>query len=439
MQQLALSLAAIATVVGAPALAQDELNEARETESVERPAPDPAVEEALTALDIVPVFDGHNDVPYQLRIRFENRINGFDFTDTTETGANHPQGRVMHTDLDRLREGRVGAQFWSVFVSVNQTEPEAVHQTIEQIDVLKRLIDVYPDQLAYTDNADAIENAIASGRIASIIGIEGGHSIGSSLAVLRQMYELGARYMTLTHFSNTPWADSATDDPVHGGLSNFGKDVVREMNRLGMLVDLSHVSEDTMMDALDVTRAPLIFSHSGARAVNGHSRNVPDSVLLRLPDNGGIVMVDAVPGYLNDERRLWFAERVAVEARQNSLFRGQPDVVEAALAEWDAANPEPETTVSHMADHIDHIRTLIGVEYIGIGGDFDGIPNGPVGFEDVSGYPQLFAELIRRGYSQVELELIANGNALRVLREAERYASRVRSQRPIETLISEEG
>lgn len=446
MQQLALSLAAVVAVLVTPASAQEadpmpddgvsENEVSLELEAEPAPPPDPALEEALIALSIAPIFDGHNDVPYQLRIRYENQIDAFDFTDTTGTGENHPQGRVMQTDLNRLREGRVGAQFWSVFVSVNQTEPEAVRQTIEQIDVLKRLIDVYPDQMVYTESADAIENAMASGKIASIIGLEGGHSIGSSLAVLRQMYGLGARYMTLTHFSNTPWADSATDDPVHGGLSDFGKDVVREMNRLGMLVDLSHVSEDTMMDALDVTRAPVIFSHSGARAVNGHSRNVPDSILLRLPENGGIVMVDAVPGYLNEERRLWFAERVAVEARQNSLFPGQPDLVEAAVTEWDAANPEPETTVGHMADHIDHIRELIGVEYIGIGGDFDGIPNGPVGFEDVSDYPQLFAELVRRGYSQVELELIASRNALRVLREAERYASRVSNQRPIETLIS---
>ncbi|UAB79827.1 dipeptidase [Erythrobacter sp. SCSIO 43205] len=396
---------------------------------------DPAMQEALAALAIAPVFDGHNDVPYQLRIRYANQIDGFDFTDTTGTGASHPQGRVMQTDLTRLQEGRVGAQFWTVFVSALQSEPEAVRQTMEQIDVIKRLIAMYPDQMAYADNADAIESAMVEGKIASIIGMEGGHSIGSSLAVLRQMYALGARYMTLTHFRNTPWADSATDTPEHGGLSEFGKDVVREMNRLGMLVDLSHVSEEAMMDALDVARAPVIFSHSGARAVNGHSRNVPDSVLLRLPDNGGVVMVDAVPGYINDERRIWFAEREAVEARQNSLYPGQPDVVEAAMAEWDEANPEPVTTVAHMADHIDHIRELIGVEYIGIGGDFDGIPSGPVGFEDVSGYPELFAELVRRGYSQVELELIASRNILRALRKAERHAASVASERPIESLL----
>lgn len=449
MQYTGLRLVALITLFASPVTAQDasplsagEIADAADEASavIEEPArpPDPALEEALMALDIAPVFDGHNDVPYQLRIRYENQIDGFNFQDTTGTGANHPQGRVMQTDLNRLSQGRVGAQFWSVFVSVNQTEPEAVRQTIEQIDVIKRLIDQYPEQMAYTDSADGIESAMANGRLASIIGMEGGHSIGSSLAVLRQMYDLGARYMTLTHFSNTPWADSATDDPVHGGLSEFGRDVVREMNRLGMIVDLSHVSEETMMDALDVARAPVIFSHSGARAVNGHSRNVPDAVLLRLPDNGGIVMVDAVPGYLNEERRLWFAERVAQEARQKSLFPGQPGIVEQAMAEWDDANPEPVTTIGHMADHIDHIRALVGVEYIGIGGDFDGIPNGPEGFEDVSGYPQLFAELVRRGYSQVELELIANRNILRVLREAERHSARMHDQRPIETLIPAE-
>ena len=268
-----------------------------------------------------------------------------------------------------------------------------------------------------------------------MLGMDGGQSIGSSRAVLRQMSALGARYMTITHSRNTPWADSATDAPEHGGLSDFGKDVIREMNRMGMLVDLSHVSEDAMMDALDAARAPVIFSHSGVRAINGHARNVPDSVLARLPENGGIVMVVALPGFLNEDRRDWYATREAVQARQESLFQGQPGVVEAAMADWDAANPEPATMISHMADHIDHIRDMIGVEYIGIGADFDGMPTGPVGFEDTSGYPQLFAELARRGYSQVEMELIASRIAIRVLREAEAYAGRVSDMPPIETLI----
>lgn len=444
MHKAAWSMIAVATCLATPLGAQELQGPGdgvpQNDEAVPLPPEpmDPALEEALAALEVAPVFDGHNDVPYQLRIRYENQIDGFDFTDTTATGADHPQGRMMQTDLNRLEEGRVGAQFWSVFVSVRQTEAQAVRQTLEQIDVIKRLIVQNSAKMTYADNVDAIEDAMAEGKIASVIGIEGGHSIGSSLAVLRQMYALGARYMTLTHFQNTPWADSATDDPEHGGLSDFGKDVVREMNRLGMLVDLSHVSEKAMMDALDVTSAPVIFSHSGARAVNGHSRNVPDDVLLRLLENGGIVMVDAVPGYLNNERREWFAERAATEARAKSLYPGQPDIVEAQIADWDGANPEPQTTLAHMADHIDHIRSLIGVEYIGIGGDFDGIPSGPIGFEDVRGYPALFAELVRRGYSQVELELIASRNILRVMREAEREASRQSNKRPIETLIESE-
>lgn len=433
MQHAVLSLAAIAACLASPVAAQD----AETIESAPVAELDPALAAAEAALEIAPVFDGHNDVPIQLRSRFDNQINQFDFADTTGTGETHPEGRVMHTDLARLKQGRVGAQYWSVYVPASLSEPEAVQMTIEQIDVTKRLIARYPDSLRFVETADEVEAAIDDGVIASMLGMEGGHSIGSSLGVLRQMYELGARYMTLTHSRNTPWADSATDNPEHGGLTDFGKDVVREMNRIGMLVDLSHVSEEAMHDALDVAGAPVIFSHSGARAVNGHARNVPDSVLLRLPENGGVVMVVGLPGFLNNERREWYAEREAVLARQNSLYQGQPDRVAAFMAEWDAANPEPATMISHMADHIDHIRALIGVEYIGIGGDFDGMPSGPVGFEDVSGYPQLFAELVRRGYSQVELELIASRNAMRALRAAEMYAARISNQDPIETRLPE--
>jgi membrane dipeptidase len=397
---------------------------------------DAATATANAALEAAPIFDGHNDVPNQLRDRVANQINAFDFEDTTATATTHPEGRAMQTDLARLKQGKVGAQFWSVYVPSNPDEPEAVQQVIEQIDVTKRLIARYPAGLRYAETADQVERAMAEGKVASLMGMEGGHAIGSSLAVLRQLYALGARYMTLTHNSNTAWADAATDNPVHGGLSAFGMDVVREMNRIGMLVDLSHVSEATMLDALDVAKAPVIFSHSGARAINGHPRNVPDSVLARLPANGGIVMVVALPGFLNEQRRQWFAKRSAEEARQRALFQGQPDTVKTALAAWDKANPEPVTTIKHMADHIDHIRKLAGVEFIGIGGDFDGMPSGPVGFEDVRGYPLLFAELARRGYSQVELEMIASRNALRVMRAAEAYAASVADMAPIETLIS---
>ena len=437
MQHAALSFIALAACLAAPIQAQEiEGSVAEDIAPVIDP--DPAIGIAEAALEIAPVFDGHNDVPIQLRRRFDNQINGFDFDDTTDTGP-EVGGRPMHTDILRLREGRVGAQYWSVYVPASLTEPQAVQMTIEQIDVMKRLIAQYPDDLRYVETADEVERAIADGRVASMLGMEGGHSIGSSLAVLRQMYALGARYMTLTHSRNTPWADSATDDPEHGGLNDFGRDVIREMNRIGMLVDLSHVSEEAMMDALDVARAPVIFSHSGARAINGHARNVPDSVLMRLPENGGIVMVVALPGFLNNERREWFAEREAQQARLGSLYLGQPDVVEAEMARWDADNPEPATMISHMADHIDHIRDLIGIEYIGIGADFDGMPTGPVGFEDVRGYPALFTELARRGYSQVELELISSRNALRVLREAEEYAGRQAGRPPIETRLSPGG
>ena len=436
MQYLALSLTALAPVLAmawsAPLVAQDEPVPAPEVVAV---PVDPALEAAKVALEAAPVFDGHNDVPIQLRGRFDNQINTIDFADTAYTAQSHPQGRMMQTDLARLKEGKVGAQYWSVYVPASLSEPEAVQMTIEQIDVMKRLIARYPEALQFAETADQVEAAMAQGKVASLLGMEGGHSIGSSLAVLRQMYALGARYMTLTHSVNTPWADSATDTPKHDGLTDFGKDVVREMNQLGMLVDLSHVSENAMHDALDVAKAPVIFSHSGVTAVSGHARNVPDSVLQRLPENGGIVMVVALPGFLNEERRQWYSRWQAEEARLKSLNLGRPDRVKVALDEWEAANPEPQTTISHMADHIDHIKSLIGVEYIGIGGDFDGMPTGPVGFEDVSGYPQLFAELVRRGYSQAELEMIASRNALRVLRDAERYAANMRGEPPIETLM----
>lgn len=389
-------------------------------------------EVAAAALEAAPVWDGHNDVPIQLRGRWLNMIGTFDFEDTSATGPEHSAGRTMHTDLARLREGKVGAQFWSVYVSAALSEPEAVQATIEQIDVTRRLIARYPEDLALALDADEAERAMAAGKIASMIGMEGGHSIGSSLAVLRQMYDLGARYLTLTHSANTPWADSATADPEHGGLTGFGKDLVREMNRIGMLVDLSHVSEDTMMDAIDVSTAPVIFSHSGARSVNGHARNVPDSVLARMKENGGIVMVVALPGFLNEERRQWFAHRSGYEARLKSLWQGQPARVKEGMEQWDAAWPEPETHVSHMADHVDHIRDVAGIDHIGIGADYDGMDSGPVGMEDAAGYPALFVELARRGYSQTDLEKIASRNMMRVLRAAEAVKAARAGDPPVE-------
>lgn len=392
---------------------------------------------AAAALDAAPVFDGHNDAPGQLRSRHDNQINAFDFTDTLDE-HDHVGGAdgAMHTDLVRLQKGKVGAQFWSVYVPHNANEAAAVQQTIEQIDVTKRLIARNPDTMRYVLTADQVESAMRDGKIASLLGMEGGYSIGSNLGVLRQFHAMGARYLTLTHNFNIPWADAATDNPKHGGLTDFGKDVVREMNRLGMLVDLSHVSEDTMMDALDVARAPVIFSHSGARGVTPHPRNVPDSVLARLPENGGVVMVVALPRFINEDLRQWDARRAAELARLRVVHLGNPEAATAAMDRWLAANPEPKSTIADVADHIMHIRKIAGVEHIGIGGDYDGMPIGPVGMEDVSGYPALFTELARRGLSQAELEMIASRNILRVMRAAEAYAASVAGEPPIETLIN---
>jgi membrane dipeptidase len=275
-----------------------------------------------------------------------------------------------------------------------------------------------------------------AGKIAGMMGMEGGQSIGSSLAVLRQMYDLGVRYMTLTHSKNIPWADSATDAPVLDGLNDFGRQVVREMNRIGMIVDLSHVSEATMKDALEVAKAPVIFSHSGVRAVNPHPRNVPDSVLPLVKANGGIVMVVFLPSFLDADVRAQGLARTAEDARLKALYPGDPVAAKAALAAWDAANPVPKTNVQKVADHIDHLKKTIGVDHIGLGGDYDGMDSAPVGMEDVSGYPALFTELAKRGYSQAELEKIASGNMLRVLKAVEAYAASQKGQPPIETPVA---
>ena len=413
MRHFLFATAAAVLAVSAPAAAQTE-----------------AERTASAALEAAPVWDGHNDVPIQLRSRLGNVINQFDFDDTLDTATD--ARNAMHSDLNRMRQGKVGAQWWSVYVSASLPEAEAVQATVEQIDVTKRLITRYPQDLQLALTADDVEEAMAAGRIASLLGMEGGHSIGSSLAVLRQMYDMGARYMTLTHGKTLSWADSATDAPQHDGLNAFGKDVVREMNRIGMLVDLSHVSEAAMMDALDVAQAPVIFSHSGARAVTGHLRNVPDSVLARMPENGGIVMAVALPWFITEDLRQHAAARTAERARLEALFPGLPDTVAAQLAKWDAENRAPVSTISDLADHIDHIRDVAGIDHIGIGGDYDGMPTGPIGMEDVTGYPALFVELAKRGYSQEDLEKIASRNMLRVIRGAEAYAASVTDMAPIE-------
>lgn len=391
---------------------------------------------AAAALAAAPVWDGHNDVPEQLRDRRKNLLEGFDFTDTTGTADPANGNGAMHTDLKRMRAGKVGAQFWSVYVSANLNDQQAVQATLEQIDVAKRLVAQYPGDLTLCLDSVCVEAAWKKGRIASLMGMEGGHSIGGSLAVLRQMYALGARYMTLTHFKNNTWADAATDAPAHNGLTPLGKDMVREMQRLGMLVDLSHVSEKTMLDALEVAKAPVIASHSNAFAINHHPRNVPDRVLDALKTNGGMVMVNFYPPYVVEAARQWSANRDAEDARLKSLWRGQPDKAKAALAEWDKANPMPRGSVKDVADHLDYIAKRIGADHVGLGGDLDGIETTVVGMEDASSYPALFVELARRGWSQQDLEKLSSRNLMRVLKAAETYAASQRGAKPIENPAS---
>lgn len=393
-------------------------------------APPEAVADA--ALKAAPVWDGHNDVPEQLRDRRQNMLDGFDFTDTRGTADPAKNLIAMQTDLKRLRQGKVGAQFWSVYVPASLPEPQAIQATLEQIDTAKRLVARYPGAMMLATSSAEVERALKAGRIASLIGMEGGHSIGGSLAVLRQMYALGARYMTLTHSKNNAWADSGTDKPVHSGLTDFGRKVVREMQRLGMLVDLSHVSEKTMMDTLDLAGAPVIFSHSNARALNGHPRNVPDTVLARLKANGGIVMVNAYPPYVTQATWQWNARRAAEKGRLEVVFNGNPDGAAAALAEWEKANPVPAGSISDVADHIEHIRKLAGIDAVGLGGDFDGIEFAVKGMEDVSTYPALFGELARRGWTQTELEKLSSRNMMRVLKAAEAYAAAHKGDAPLE-------
>lgn len=388
---------------------------------------------AQQALAEAPVWDGHNDVPWQLRTRMHNEIHDFDFNDSTKAPSAEGEDGAMQTDLPRLAKGKVGAQFWSVYVSANLSEAQPVQATIEQIDAIKRLVARYPDQLQMAYSTGDVMAARKAGKIASLIGMEGGYSINGSLGVLRQMYALGARYMTLTHSKTIPWADSATDDPQHDGLSDFGRDVVREMNRIGMIVDLSHVSEATMMDVLDVSKAPVMFSHSGARAVNGHARNVPDSVLARLKQNGGIVMTVGYPVFLSEKLRQWGADKSAEEARLKSLWLGQPQQVEVGMKAWRSEHPQPVASASDWADHIDHVRKIAGIDHIGVGGDYDGIDSGPAGMEDVAGYPVLFTELARRGYSKADLEKIASGNIMRVLKAVEAYSAAHLGDPPIES------
>jgi len=380
---------------------------------------------AEAALRAAPVWDGHNDTPGALRERRGNILAGFDFQDTAQTAipAATPAAPAMHTDLARLRKGRVGAQFWSVFVSSKLTDQQAIQAVMEQIDVTRRLIAANPRDLAFAESSADVAAAMKAGRIASLIGMEGGYAVADSPAVLRQFHALGVRYMTLTHSRTTNWADSATDAPRHDGLNALGSAMVREMQRIGMLVDLSHVSTATMMDALDVAGAPVIFSHSGAQAIDGHPRNVPDAVLARMRANGGIVMAVTLPAYVSERVRTWTAAKAAEKARLSSLYPDTPERADRDLAGWEKANPVPQATLGELADHIDHIVKVAGIDHVGLGADFDGMDTTTQQMPDVSGYPALFTELARRGYRQPDLEKIASRNMMRVLRAAEAYAA----------------
>jgi len=377
-----------------------------------------------------PLVDGHNDLPWEIRERFKSDVAALNLAAGTSHLPLEAGQAALMTDIPRLRAGHVGAQFWSVWIPVSAQGFEAVQMTLEQIDLVKRMTAQYPADFAMAYSAADIRRIHKSRKIASLIGIEGGHQINNSLAVLRQMYDAGARYMTLTHSSNTSWADSATDTPAHHGLTPFGVEVVREMNRIGMLVDLSHVSPDTMKAALAATQAPIIFSHSSARALVDHPRNVPDDVLRAVAANGGVVMVNFAPPYVSADRNRWEADHAAERTRFDSppfagLYIGQPERAKAALTAWEAQHPMPVTTLAQVADHVEHIRQVAGVDHVGLGSDFDGIPDAPVGLEGVDRYPALLEELMRRGWSDSDIAKLAGENLLRTLAAAEQVSLRL--------------
>jgi membrane dipeptidase len=364
-------------------------------------AQDVHMDKARRALESTPLFDGHNDLPWVIRGSEDapHDVEAYDLRNATSG----------HTDIARLRSGMVGAQFWSVYIPMEAVEEGAARYQLEQIDIARQVIRRYPDVFEQAYSMSDVERIFGSRKVASVLGMEGGHAIENSLGALRAYYDLGARYMTLTHSGNNDWADSATDDPEHDGLTEFGEEVVREMNRLGMMVDLSHTSPETMNDVLDVAEAPVIFSHSSARAVTDHLRNVPDQVLRRLPDNGGVVMVTFVPAFISD-----------------------------AVRTFDGSGDPPRATLGDVADHIEHIRDVAGIDHVGIGSDFDGIEDTPIGLEDVSTFPTLFAELSRRGWSEEDLAKLAGGNIMRVWRDAESAASRIQRTRGPSTATIEE-
>jgi membrane dipeptidase len=394
-----------------------------------RAADDPALVRARAILQAAPVVDGHNDVPWAIRTS-KTKPMDVDAYDLRQTMPGQ-------TDLARLRQGHVGGQFWSVFIPGEGKADGYARVQLEQIELTRRMIEKYPQDLALALTADDVTRAFGVKRVASLIGMEGGHAIENSLGALRAYYDLGARYMTLTHNVTLDWADAAGDAPRHGGLTRFGEEVVREMNRLGMLVDLSHVTPETMDDALRVAQAPVIFSHSSARALADVPRNVPDDILARVKQNGGVVMVTFVAAFVSPEIAKASAPAYAEFKRRSAGLTDMAEV-ERIMREEFAKVKAPRATLAQVADHLEHVRKVAGVDHVGLGGDYDGNDNWPVGLEDVSKYPDLFAELVRRGWSDEDLKKLASGNILRVMREAEAAAKRLQAARRASTATLEQ-
>jgi membrane dipeptidase len=390
---------------------------------------DPHLARARRVLRQTPLIDGHNDLPWAIRTDSIARRDVEKYDLRTKTPG--------HTDLARLKAGMVGGQFWSVYIPANVRDSGYARVQLEQIDIARQFIAKYAE-IEWALTADALRASHARSRIGSLLGLEGGHAIENSLGALRAYYDLGARYMTLTHSANIDWADSATDSVWHGGLTKFGEEVVHEMNRLGMLVDLSHVSPGTMSDALNVSEAPVIFSHSSARALTDVPRNVPDSILKRLPQNGGIVMVTFVPGFVSQQVAQYGNEMQRVNSELRQRLGSDDAARRRELDAWRALHPVPKATLKDVADHIDHIRRVAGADHVGIGSDFDGINDTPIGLEDVSTFPALFAELSRRGWSEADLRKLAGENLLRVLKRAEAVSARLKRERPPSTKTIQE-
>jgi membrane dipeptidase len=394
-------------------------------------APDPYAARVARILKETPLIDGHNDWPESLRDREGEGRWTIDLT-----GGLDQKPVPYNTDIARLRQGMVGGQFWSAWVSASLPPLEQVKQTLEEIDLIHDIVARYPQTFELAATAADVRRTHKAGRIASLIGVEGGNQIDNSFSVLRAYKAFGANYLTLTHSKTIEWADSATDNPKHGGLTPFGKAVVHEMNRLGMLVDLAHVNEDVMRDALRVSKAPVIFSHSGARGVDDHPRNVSDEVLRLVAANGGVVMVNFSRSYVSNAYRLWSADEAAERTRLNAppfggLFIGQPEKAAAALADWRKAHPAPKVTLSDVADHIDHIAKVAGVDHVGLGSDYDGVDNSlPEGLDSVATYPALLAEMLRRGWKDADVAKLAGGNVLRVMEGAEKIAASMKAELP---------